>query len=224
MFKRPLVLPGKRDLKRGLVRSFVPLLNLVFDGNSIPRGFGLGSPTTQAYPHLVYNSLVALGWDVTMSKVATDAIQSDAINTRAAATVDVLRNGSRTNMVLLLEGTNYLSGGASAAAEQTQETTYVTNRLSAGWDFVVMTTMPPWSPGTTGDFINKYGTVNTWLRGGSPTGRSLFDLDAALLADGSNPATPTSHWQADKVHPSAYGHTVIAAACVTAIQSILGVS
>jgi lysophospholipase L1-like esterase len=227
METRPLALPLVRDLVLGLLRQFgqttLPALNLVFDGNSIPRGYGLASPTTEAYPHLVYNALVALGWDVTMTKVATDGIKTDALVTRAAATVDVLLDANRTNMVIMLEGTNFLSGGGNAAQEIANLSNYYTARVAAGWDHVVLTTIPPWSPGTTDSFNTEYPVVNASLIGGAPTGRALFDLDAALTADGSNPATPTAHWQADKIHPSAYGAQVIAAACVTTIHEILGV-
>jgi lysophospholipase L1-like esterase len=226
MYKRPLILPIKRSLTRGLVRSFSTAVNLVFDGNSVPRGFGLASPTTQAYPHLVYDALVALGWDVVMTKVATDGITTPSLVTRAAATVDVLLDAQRTNMVIMLEGTNYLSttGTTTAANEQTNQTNYYNARVSAGWDHVVLTTVLPWSPGTQSTFIDEYGVVNTWMRAGNPSGRGLFDLDAAFTADGSNPTTPTAHWQADKVHPSAAGHVLAASACVNAIKSILGVS
>jgi lysophospholipase L1-like esterase len=226
METRPLALPLVRDLVLGLLRQFgqtLPALNLVFDGNSIPRGFGLASPTTEAYPHLVYNALVALGWDVVMTKVATDGIKTDALVTRAAATVDVLLDADRINMVIMLEGTNFLSGGGTAAQDITNLSNYYTARKTAGWDHVVLTTIPPWSPGLTDSFNTEYPVVNASLRGGAPTGRELFDLDAALTADGSNPATPTAHWQADKIHPSAYGAQVIAAACVSTIHAVLGV-
>jgi lysophospholipase L1-like esterase len=221
MKRRPLILPIKRSLKRGLVRSYSTAVNLVFDGNSLPRGFGLASPNTQAYPHLVYNALVALGWDVTMTKVATDGIKTDGLVTRGAATVDVLLDPSRLNVVLMLEGTNFLSGGGNVAGEQTNQTNYYNARKAAGWDHVILTTIPPWSPGTTDSFDTEYTQVNSWLRGGSPSGRELFDLDAALTADGSNPATPTAHWQADKIHPSATGAQVIANACVTMLQGLI---
>jgi lysophospholipase L1-like esterase len=197
----------------GAISSTKRLRNLVAVGDSIVQGFG----ATQSFAAILASKLGcsvsnqgvgSAGWNVESGGVFGGTGNLTAL---AAANVDPLLsslalNGLQPDLVLFA-GLNDIRDGASPAAAFATFQTYYNARISAGWSAGNIFVCTLLIAGITGAGQLAYN--NLLYQGGF----NLIRFDGDSNMGSASYPTNALVCQADNIHPTDLGHTVLASIC-----------
>lgn len=174
-------------------------------------GDSLGTDLVRVGSERTSGNLSSYGkWDTSAeSNVAVAGERIDQQTATAVANVDSLLAGlsAYTHKYVVFQcGINDIAQGASAATTLSRLTTYVSARISAGWDAVIVFTLTKAASVTGGNETARVA-YNALLLATPPSGSYVIDLDSK--AEFSNTAD-TTYYQADGVHFTNVGAVAVA--------------
>lgn len=181
-------------------------------GDSLTNG--LRGTALHDYPAVLKATLGA-GYDVMTFGVTGKRL--DDILTDAAM-VDASLSSERTTQICVLwAGGNDIDGGVAAATVYGNLTTFVTGRLTAGWDHVVVLTALDRAQYDEAQ-RTQWGIFNTSIKNGAETGGYTV-VDVAGNAN-LDDFTDTTYFDADQVHLTDAGYAVVAGMVATAVAAL----
>ncbi len=190
---------------------------VVFDGDSLTRGYGLNI-TTDSYPYQLRSSLSGYTYDV-------EGANGESLSTmlaNAPTNIDPLYNSRRTkNIVVIWGGINDFIWDSKTAAQVYADTvSYGQARRAAGWKVVVVTTLPTGNASAPADYETKRTTLNANILANWNTfADAIADPGADATIGQTSSPNNTSYYQSDKTHLTAVGATIVANLVKAAIQS-----
>lgn len=227
VFNAPLS-SGDRSILIGYLRwryGFRPYTKQVIcDGDSLTAGYhssdnfilyGWDSGDyTHSYPY--YMNLPNRDWKVLNHGVTAETIAN--LNDHAAAAIDPYYDATRfaKNVVVIWGGSNDTDAGVSLATVQSDFTSYVSSRQSAGWKVVAI----PMLDRSTFDAGQRadHSSFNTWLAGGGSGADRVATLPALLSPDSAWVAHPEL-WDPDNIHLTRAGYQLMATAIATEVTA-----
>lgn len=210
-------------------------VNIVWDGNSIQAGTGLGVGEVTASRVMALAPIAGSGATSSNVAVAGQTIrQMNGLDLGSAADVTSAFASGKKNILVIWEWRNSTWGNANSAARTAAQSLqdmrdYIAARRSAqAWHAVVMLTSLP-SSGTTAQ-ADTIDEINSYIR------QYYRDMGADLLVDVQQSGSPFSfrgdvplnfqltqqYWQETSTwtHLSAAGHAVIAPMVSAAMRRI----
>jgi hypothetical protein len=194
----------------------LPFNLIVFDGNSITEGAGLGvsgifpsQVVSNYYPGAThwFKKVLAVGGDTTSNMIL-----------RARSTDRYYHPRNSTNILCAWEVSNELAFGVSTNAAYSNYVYYCSQRKATGWKVLAFTVMPRQNGGAT--FETDRLNVNTLIRSNYLNfADSLVDvatngfLGCTLCAD-------TNTYFNGGTHLTAAGHTIVANLVTNAIDKL----
>lgn len=182
----------------------------IFTGSSITQGVG----TTAGYAYRVLSNLTTRFYAANMGVASTTlaALNSEASFVDAFLTTNsgILPQGKK--ILCVDSGSNdiYFNTWGSVSAYLAAYQSFLTARKAAGWKIVVNTILSRGDPGTPGTFDADRATINAAFRSWVGT---YVDAVADWASDatiGVNGAwSNATNFQADHVHPTDAGHTLL---------------
>ncbi|MGF9564178.1 GDSL-type esterase/lipase family protein [Neorhizobium sp. BT27B] len=179
---------------------------IVFEGDSVTRGFGLADPANQNLAKLFSQMEWANGYR-SFYNFATDGARIDTtISSRYAGSVKPHRptlsggDGGRQSYLFLMAGINDLANARTAAQVIADLTSYVSIAISDGFT-VIVGTIPPANSFT---YDASRQTINRAIRSNAIGASVVYDMEDVL-----NDAFDTLIFP-DGGHPSAIGARLIA--------------
>lgn len=193
-----LLTAGERDsIEAYLLAKNGTAPNIVFDGDSHTRGY----EGCSSFGDYVYQCISGLSTPVhwhnravpgqTAATMAGDAATD--IDSRISATASV-------NILVVCAGANDLFGGTALATVQTTLADYVTARRTAGWDKIIVCSIPPRASSGTYTQAN-WGALADWIEAGSSGADYTVDIrDDTDIGEWGDNANATYYTVADQVH------------------------
>lgn len=193
-----------------------PCPNLVAVGDSITVGFG----ATQPFPATIATALSSIasnqgvngiGWNYNPGGTTggSSLINTAATNVDPLFAADSCVGIAQRPVLLLFAGTNDLFYGATPAQAYSSFQTYLSNRISFGWQverIIVATILQ-----RSGDTVADRDAFNALIVAGATTsGYGLVRLDLDVNIGCSSCNTNLTYFQADQVHPNNTGLQIIA--------------
>jgi lysophospholipase L1-like esterase len=194
---------------------------IVFDGDSITQGSGVGS-FTDTWPYLVQQTLGASTWDI--ADLGLGGTDAGACNIRYSKQCAPLFETARgLNYVVILIGTNNLVAGGGAVDIYALILAYVQKAVWKGTNFKVYVCGVTgrqdalWLASPTAE--TQRGLLNAMLKANPDRAyHGYVDFPANTILN----TAPSSHFP-DRVHPNALGNALmasIAAAKIAEVQTI----
>lgn len=183
---------------------------LVFDGDSLTVGY----PGTDAdsYPA----QLVAqLSGTVVRSTVANTGNRMSHILAAAAADVDQVYDGGKTDICAVWCGTNDLADARTPAAIYADLTTYCRARQAAGFKVIIVTVTPRVN-GSNDDRL----ALNAAIRANAAGADAIADPCADGHFDAAGDVADAAFY-VDQTHLTTAGYTIVAGIVKTAIERLL---
>lgn len=187
---RPRLLPSVED--GGETAPTLPL-NLVFEGDSITHGLGVGN--LRSFGNM-YGARANLG-------VANSTVDGAAPSlTNRAATLDALISPGCQNVLVVMTGNDMILD--TAASMLTKMATYLDNRRAAGWYVIIWTVLPR----TTAGFNTKRNTANATILTWAGVHCDMV-VDFSGTSMGPDAAASDTSLYYDGIHPTLAGNRVL---------------
>ena len=217
VFSAPLT-TAQRVLVANYFQARTQAVNtLIFDGNSFLTTESMDLPID------VQLSLNSFGPTVVNNGVAGDT--TPLISGLALTETDpfVTSLGTSGSVAVVVEGTNDIYYGATAAQAFADLQAYVNARLAHGFQVVVTTILSRSNPGTPANFNVTRAAYNALVvaayGGGATPGVQLANWASDPNMGINGAETNLTYFQADLVHPNVLGCSTLAAYVTTAIQA-----
>jgi lysophospholipase L1-like esterase len=183
---------------------------ILFEGDSITFGATAQTP----YPAAAVDGLDIYGWD-------NEAVSGSSLfhlNQRAAVD-DAMVLDRGLSVLFVFIGTNdlYPPSGLSPEDFLDDLKTYVAARRAAGWDKIIVATL---LSNLFAGYNTKRNAANVLIRADD----TFYDALADFAADpvmGPDNAYSNATLFLDQIHPTTYGHTLLAPIARAAIESVL---
>lgn len=207
LFCAAILLASASGLTAGTVNGVPNTFIVVVEGDSIPYGFGLTTPSTMSWPARMLADNPFLAGRVTLHNVATAGYQVDQMQARYATLVKPYCQAATATVpayLFLDGGTNSIGNeGQTAALTFSQASAYWAQAQADGCTVVAFTVRQRASVGSTYNALSptqeaQRQLYNTMVRT-APAGSYawLADMDY-MLGDPSN-----ATWFRDGLHPTA---------------------
>lgn len=173
-----------------------------FEGDSITNGLTIANPATFK-PSAQFAALATS--ERKFRAVASNGKTLATIVSGSAADFDpfLTEHSAFTNHnAILMAGINDIAGGATAASVQSNISTYVSDRTTAGWDAVYVCTILPSTTLTAGEETVR-NDVNAWIRANVT---NYIDTAGDPRLDDATDAT----YYSDGTHQTQAGAAVVA--------------
>jgi lysophospholipase L1-like esterase len=200
----------------GRGRAAAAPVNLVFDGDSISRGFG-SSPGHGLDARVA----AALGDGVTVHNVSVGGRPvSVCLRLYGQGVVPLRDAGSQHNVIVFHGGDNDIAHGADAAATYAAFNDYVAGAHRDGWKVVVSTELRRYD--FRSEQERELEDYNRRLRGNDAKAEAVVDLDSdPRLVEASYRRDPAIFIE-DGVHPSDGGYAVLTGLLAPAVRRVAG--
>ncbi len=197
----------------GLGYPFDYSQNIIFDGNSLTFGGGLGT----SYPS---QTITSLSGKFNYYNAGHAGAGIETLISEAATKVDTRLVSGKKNILIFEGGINNLYYVGSTQDQNyvygyTQ--TYVAARIAAGWNKVFVSTMTPVNPAISDvNYETKRLALNVLLRGDFAGGDGVVDPGGdAIIGNVANTTNPT--YFSDGLHMTAAGYAIWAGLAKTSL-------
>jgi len=190
---------------------------IMWDGDSHTRGYS----TTTPFGDLAYQTMQLLSerpycW---MNRAIPGQTSAQMI-ARATATDGFMKKNALKNILVVSIGANDFGTSVSLATLEGNISSYIAARKAAGWQKVIIWTIPPHT--ATGTYSQaNWQALNDWLRAGSSGADVVSDPMADTRIGDWGDNTDATYYGADQVHLTDAGNAISAAVIKTAIEGVL---
>lgn len=179
---------------------------VVYEGDSLTAGTGLGSASTERFSALVADALVADGQTWTTNNISTASDTLTDMEGDVATELTPLYNVANTNLLILWGGTNDLHAGDDGETVYNRLRTYVEDRVSEGWEVWVLSCIARDS--ATAGYETERLDFNARLRATWVEFADGF-IDLAALPEFQD-FDDLTYYQNDGIHITAAGQEIVA--------------
>lgn len=195
-------------------------INLIFDGNSLVRGFGVVRP----FSDYVAQRMATTGRKIAVSNYGVDGqTTANMIADQATQILPLYHPKLNKNILVVWEAANDLYYGASVDQAFKNLQTYCSAARNKGFKVCLLTVLPNSGAGSpTGvNFYQAYQELNTRIRNAS---NAIADVIADVASDtriGTVGAeNDTAYYLTDKTHLNDAGYQIVANIVHQSIQNL----
>jgi lysophospholipase L1-like esterase len=190
---------------------------IVFRGDSITAGFC--APAGLDYVSLIERRLASRR--IRCRRLAAPSETAAEIAARAAAEIDPLHDEQRRNLLVLLAGTNDLFAGAPGDAIAATIAGCCRGRRARGFTVIAATLPPHGATAEPARLERERQVLNAGLRAGWRDFADALADPGGDLVLGDPARVGDAMLFADRVHPAAAGHAIIARHVGEALERLL---